>query len=550
MVRYLIKELRLLLLLGCIFSATCIRSANNDKLISLEAQMLNYLDSDDRDSFYRISEELKSASQDADDERMFFWAWSHQGIYESTHQDYTNAFNIAKQILAYAEENGSHYGKYSAMHTQAMTLLQKHEYAAAEKTFIEAVKFHTRHFPKESTAEDLRELMKIAYYRNDLEMAKEYGFQLLSQPNLTPHHKGRTLYRLSIIAFEENNIRLFNHVYDQMKRHMKKYGIKETSLFTEVNYYIINGDYKQALLLVDRLSPDSCAERKAIIYHRLGDNEKAYNYMVQYQHLSDSIDRESHAREVGSIYLRMNNDRLRLESELLANQNTELRYRYYFAVVILLVLVLLFIIYQRHKIIKLLRQDKSLLEFEKDGAERSLENINLLSFYESKRSLPLTTSVKVNQLCDHLATIVQKHCHAGVVTIFQTELPDSYEVKTNFKALENLLTLLLNDSSRFTRKGLIIIKCKEEDGFVNFCITDTGLALGQKAKSQFARLFDEDASNKRDVSTNFNVCQSISRLLQGRIWHDMQYTDGTRFYFVIPKEPQLQTTNNKMLAYG
>ncbi len=542
------KELRLMALLCCIFCVAGLKAANNAELLKLESELLNNIDTNDREAFISVSEKLKDASKEAGDERMFYWAWGHQGMYESTHQDFESAIKIANQILEHAKEKGSAYGEYAAMHTKAMTLLQQHKYDLAEKAFLEAVKFYHQHFPKESTAEDLRELMKIAYYRDDLTKAKNYGYQLLAEPNLTPHHKGRTLYRLCIIAFKENNVEEYNRIYEEMKKLMHTDGIKEINLFTEVNYYIINGNYKQALILVDKLRADSCAERKAVIYHRLGDNEKAYKYMVEFNQISDSLERESYAKEVGNLYLRMNNDRLRLERELLTNQNNSLRYRYYIAVGILLILILLFIIYQRRKIIKLLQQDKSLLEFEKSGAERSIENLNLLSFYESKTSLLLTTSVKVNYLCDHLATLTQRNCHAGVITVFLTDLPDSYEVKTNFKALENLLTLLLNDSTRFTRKGIIRLKCTEKDGFVTFCITDSGLALGEKAKRQFGSLFDEDDS-ERNVSTNFNVCQSISRLLHGRFWHDASYTEGTRFFFVIPQEPQSQTTNNKM-AYG
>lgn len=549
MMSQFVKDIRFLLLLGCIFCATGLEAASDAELINLKSEVLKFIDTNDRESFIRVSEQLKSASQEAGDERTFYWAWGHQGIYESTHQDYASALKIAKQIETDAKDKGSAYGEYTAMHTQAMTLLQQHKYEAAEKAFLNAVGFFHQNFPKESTAEDLRELMKIAYYRGDLTMAKKYGNQLLAEPNLAPHHKGRTLYRLCIIAFEENDVEEFNRIYEEMKKLMQTDGIKEINLFTEVNYYIINSDYKQALLLVDRLSPDTCAERKALIYHRLGDNEKAYEYMVQYNQISDSLERETYAKEVGSLYLRMNNDRLRLESELLTNQNNSLRYRYYIAVGILLILILLFIIYQRRKIIKLLQQDKSVLEFEKSGAERSIENLNLLSFYESKTSLLLTTSVRVNNLCDHLADLTQRHCQAGVITVFQTDLPDSYEVKTNFKALEKLLTLLLNDSTRFTRKGMIRLKCTEENGYVTFCITDSGLALGEKAKRQFGGLFDEEDDNERNVSTNFNVCQSISRLLHGRFWHDVAYTKGTQFYFVIPKDPQSQTTNNN-LAYG
>ena len=531
------KFLRLLVLLGCIFCAAGLSAAGNDELISLEAEMLKYIETNDRGAFINAVEKLKTASKEAGDERMFYRAWGNQGIYESTHQSYAAALEIAKQMMEYARENGSIYGEYAAMHTRAMAQLPQQDSEAAQTSFLEAREVRRRHFPNESAAEDLRELMKIAYYRGNITLAKNYGHQLLAEPNVTAHHKGRALYRLCTMAFEENNVEEFNHIYEEMNRLMQTNGIKSINLFTELNYYIINGDYKQALLIVDRLSPDTCAERKALIYHRLGDNKKAYEYMVQYKQISDSIERASRAREVGNIYLRMNNDRLRLERELLSHQNSQLRYRFYFALILVVILLLLFVIYQRHKLVKLLRHDNTMLEFGKKGAERSLESLNELSFYESKTDLPLTSVVKVNKLCNHLANLTQEHCSSGVVTVFQTEFSDDFEIRTNPKALEKLLTLLLNDSSVFTRKGIIKLKCADAGENVNFSITDTSMGFGNKSNGQLSGLFGEEENAERYVSMNFNICQSISRLLHGRIWHDTEYTDGTRFLFEIPKEP-------------
>ena len=522
---YFIKNLRIIVLLACMSCFAGLKATGtgtgtgSDKLINLEAEVLKYIGSNDRKAFFQASEKLKAASKEEGDDRTFFRAWGNQAIYEATHQYYESALDIVGQMLDNAREEGSIYGEYEAMHAKAMVLLQQQEYAPSQKAFLEAIEFHRRHFPNESAAEDLRELMKLAYYQGDVEMAKYYGNQLLAEPNLSPHHKGRALYRLATMAFDENNVEEYNRVYDEMNRLSQINGIKSINLFTEVNYHIINKDFKQALLLVDRLAPDTCAERKAIIYHRLGDNEKAYKYMVLYKHISDSLERVSRAREVGSLYLRMNNDRLRLERELLTHQNSQLRNRYYFAVGTFLILILLYIIYKRHRIIQLLRNDNRTLEYNKKNAERSLKELNELSLYESKADLPLTIPVKVNKLCDHLATLTQNHCKSKVITVFQSEFSDDFEITTNSNALEKLLYLLLNDASSFTRKGFINLKCTENGRNVRFSVTDTGEALNEN----------------RYVNIDFNICQSISRLLHGRIWHDSEYHDGTRFIFEIPK---------------
>ena len=534
---HLKKYLKIFLLLGCMFCAASLRAAVNEKLISLEAEMLKYIGTDDREAFTRASEELLAASKEAEDERMFFKTWGNQGIYEATHQNPEGAFETAKKMINYARQEGSIYGEYAGMHTRAMAFFEQQNYDEAQKAFLEAIEFRRRHFPNESAAEDLRELMKIAYYRGDIQMSKKYGYQLLAEPNVTPHHKGRTLYRLCTMAFEENNVEEFNHIYEEMNRLEQTDGIKSVNLFTEVNYHIINADYKQALMLVDRLAIDTCAERKAIIYHRLGDNEKAYEYMALFKHISDSIQRASHDRDIASLYLRMNNDRLRLESELLTHQNSNLRYRFYFAVAGIVILVLLMIIYQRHKIVRMLKRERNMLDYSKKGAERSLKDLHELSYYESKTNMKLDMPVNINRMCNHLTSVIQKHCHRGVTTVFQTEFADDFEILTNPEALEKLLTHILNNSSYFTDKGIIWLKCSNSEDFVRISITDTSHGLDNPT--------DEDGGAQHAI-INLNICQSISRQLHGRIWRDAEYTGGIRMILEIPKT----VTENKKTTEG
>jgi signal transduction histidine kinase len=318
-----------------------------------------------------------------------------------------------------------------------------------------------------------------------------------------------------------------------MKRLENTTGIKMINVYVDVNHCIINGDYKEALILVDKLAADSCAERKAIIYHRLGDNEKAYEYMVLYKHISDSIARETHNGMVASLYLRMNNDRLRLEQELLTNQNSRLRYQFYFIVGIFIILILLVVIYQRRKIIMLLKHDNSMLHYGKTGAERALKEINELSFYESRSELPLTTPVKINKLCNHLANLTQEHCNKGVITVFQTDFDDDIEIMTNVDALEKLLIHLQDSSAQFTKEGTIKLRCADAGEMVRLSVTDSNHDFSVDAGDAL----EEEAETARYVGMNFNICQSIARLLRGNIWRDTTYTMGTRFFFDVPKNP-------------
>lgn len=535
------KHLKLFALLGCVLCATATQAEPSDELLQLEADMLQYIGTTNRDSFYIITEKLKEACQDEGEEGLYYKAWSKEAIFESTHQNYKKANEIAQEIAQDAQKKGSAIGQYYVHHTLGAILQHQDKFAEAEKAYLKALDIRHKNFPKESAAEDLRELMKIAYMQNQVEQAKKYAYQLLAEPNLAPHHKGRTLFRLSTIAFDENDVAEFNRIYEEMRRLTQTNGIKSLNLYTEVNYHIINGDLKQALRMADLLSADSCAERKAIIYHLMGDNDKAYDYMVQYKHLSDSIMRVSHSNVVSNLYLRMNNDRLRLEREVLQHQSTKWHNMFYLGAGIVVILILLFLVYQRHRIIKMLRHDNSMHDYGKEDAEKAIKDLSELSAYESKTSLPLNTPVKVNKLCDHLTNLAQEKLNRSVTIAFQTEFPDTFELMTHADALEKLLSHLMNYAMRFTYQGSIILKCSNSGNFIRFSITDTGLHLGNKPQEHYLNLFTEQGNTERYVGLNFSIWQSITRLLQGRIWYDESYTAGTRFCFELPKEPAQET---------
>lgn len=521
----------------CFFCCTTLRAAQQDDMEQLEAEMQRTFNTKDRDKFFSITNRLKEASKEAGDERMYYSTWGYQGIYEATQQNYRQALEIAQDIKDDARVNGSIYGEYAAMHAEASILLQKHDYEQAEEAFLNAVEFHHRHYPSENAAIDLLELMEIANYRKDDRACTRYARQIVREPNVDPEHKGKALYYLSQKAFNSNDKEEFNRLYNEMSLIKESEGFSELKTLVEVNYDIINGDYQQALQLSNQLEDVNSAERKALIYHRMGNDADAYKYMLIYKHLSDSITLASHSSVVSTYYDQMNDDRSKLEQHMLERENNRLRNRLYAALGSLAFVVLLFFTLRGRRIIRRLRQDNKLLIYERKDAERALTDLNELSFFESKTELTLTTPVRLNRMCDRLASATQALCHKGVTVMFKTEFPDNFEMKSEPEALKKLLTHLLHYAARFTGEGSIMLTCSDAGDNVLFCVTDTSAGLGNKPATKIIGMFAEQDNKIRYVGMNFNICQSITRLLLGRIWYDSKYTNGTRFYCEMPKEP-------------
>ena len=526
---------KILTLLGSLFCCTVAWGITNDELKRLEADMLQYFSTTERNKFIEVTNRLKEASREAGNERLFFEAWGNQAIYEATQQNYKEALSIADEVLDYARDENSTFGEYVAIHAKAEVLLQKQDYDAAEQEFLQAVEYRHRHYPNESAGEDLQELMKIANHRKDPKTGEKYARQILNEPNVAPIHKGRALFRLSQMAFNRNDTAWFNSIYVEMMRLKETDDIGTLKPVVEVNHCIINGDFEEALRLANELDEEACAERKALIYHRMGDDANAYKYMQIYKRVCDSITLVSHGNVVASCYVQMNNDRLQLEQHLLEKKNNRLRNQLYALLTLSLFVVLLFLIYKRGRVLRLMQRDFHQLQYEKKDAERALTDLNELSFFESHKDLPLDQYVNINSICDRIATATQAHCYKGVTAILQTAVPDDMQMKTNSDALKKLLTHLMNYSARFTNKGYVLLSVTEDGDDILFAVTDTSAGLGNKADESIIGMFSEQGSKIRYVGMNFNICQSITRLLHGRIWHDIEYTNGTRFFVEIPK---------------
>lgn len=587
------KKIICLLSLPCLINLS-IAAQNNLHIMKLQAEMLRLISTEERDSFTDVTEQLKVESQKAGDERMFYIAWGNQSTYEATHQDYIKADEMADKIAEYAEAQNSHWGRYIVLHTKALNALQKQDYQLAEDGFLKAVDFRHKYFPGESAGDDLQELMKIANHRKDQKAGLMYARQILAEPNVAPIHKGRALYRISQFAFNKNNRQLFDSIYNELMALKNSDGISTIEPVVEVNYHIINGDYEEALRLCQELKPENRAERMAVIYHRMGDNEKAFEYMEKFKKINDSIVLVSHGNVVASCYVQMNNERMKLEQKMLEDENASLKHIILYVIVGAIIIILGMVLWQHHLRIKRLEKENVRLDKARQKAEKAFdmknefithitnelreplnpikgfsdilgtsdielqpeerEELNLhiqnssrqitklidemaeLSFYESKKSLPVNYTMSPNHLGRQMVDSMRQHCKEGVRMFFESSLPDDFAVSVNQEAIESLLKHLLDNAIQYTDKGVITMAMTEYDGMIRTSVTDTGRGIPPELRNHLFDTFREMGGNMKLNGLGLPICKAIVKLLGGKIWFDADYNEGSRFVFDLPKK--------------
>ena len=562
-------------------------------MIKMESEMLRLISSPDKDAFTEVVEALKAECQKQGNERLFYTAWGNQSTYEATHQNYMLAEEIADKIAAYAEEQNSYWGHYVALHTKAVNALQKQDYVIAEETFRKAVDFRHKYFPGESAGDDLQELMKIANHRKDQKAGLMYARQILAEPNVAPIHKGRALFRLSQFAFNQNKKELYDSIYNELQALKASDGIGTIEPVVEVNYQIINGNFDEALRLCEELTPENRAERMAVIYHRMGNNDKAYEYMAKFKKINDSIVLVSHGNVVASCFVQMNNERMKLEQKMLEEENAKWKQLFLFTLAGAIVIILALVIWQHHRRIKYLEKENAKLEKARQKAEqafdlknefithitdelraplnpiqgfsdilgtkdmelqpeereelsrhiknsskhitRIIDELAELSLYESKKSLPINYTISPNHLCRHMVDAIRPLCKEGVRAFFETELPDDFAVATNYEAIKALLQHLLENAVKFTDQGVITLACSEYGDTILTSVADTGMGIPPEQRDHVFDTFRELGDNVKLRGLGLSICKAIVKLLGGEIWLDTEYHEGSRFVFSLPK---------------
>lgn len=124
----------------------------------------------------------------------------------------------------------------------------------------------------------------------------------------------------------------------------------------------------------------------------------------------------------------------------------------------------------------------------------------------------------------------------------------SFTIKDNKKLLLNsdeaklhqIMTNLINNSLKFTKKGFIEFECDIDGDYLLFAVRDSGIGISPEL---FDRIFDrfvqaEVTSNREfeGAGLGLAICKGLVEKMGGRIWVESEPGVNTCFYFTLPYE--------------
>ena len=169
-----------------------------------------------------------------------------------------------------------------------------------------------------------------------------------------------------------------------------------------------------------------------------------------------------------------------------------------------------------------------------------IDDILDLSKIEAGRMTIFLEEIDLASLFSDVSTTIQPLMERNGNTFLLQECPGVLAVHSDLKKLSQILYNLLNNASKFTHQGTILLTVQQDDdpAFLVFSIRDTGIGMSAE---EVGRLFKEfmqadESTTRRYSGTGLGLalCRRFTELLGGRIWVESEVGKGSTFRVRLP----------------
>jgi PAS domain S-box-containing protein len=150
--------------------------------------------------------------------------------------------------------------------------------------------------------------------------------------------------------------------------------------------------------------------------------------------------------------------------------------------------------------------------------------------------------VNVNRIIKSLCNqFIPKASEKKINFMFETGLSDSDAlILTDSTKLTQVLTNLVSNALKFTENGNVKLSYKLNNGFLEFCVADSGIGISE---DQHARIFDrfyqvQNAMGRlyEGIGLGLAISKAYVEHLGGKMWLTSETGKGSSFFFTIPYE--------------
>lgn len=167
---------------------------------------------------------------------------------------------------------------------------------------------------------------------------------------------------------------------------------------------------------------------------------------------------------------------------------------------------------------------------------RLVDDVLEISALDQNNTLVYDVSENINNACYQSMEQAAYSIPEGVQLEFTPTCPELI-IKTNSVRVVQVLTKLLHNAAKFTKRGKITLNYKIEDKNIIYSVTDTGIGISEDKQEVVFERFVKVDSFTQGTGLGLPLCRIIANGLGGSLTLDKTYKDGCRFLLTLPFVP-------------
>ncbi len=141
--------------------------------------------------------------------------------------------------------------------------------------------------------------------------------------------------------------------------------------------------------------------------------------------------------------------------------------------------------------------------------------------------------VVLPELCQSALAGIAHRVAEGVKLELQ-QPQDETIITTDGQRLQQILTNLLTNACKYTKKGSITLAYELNNDRIIFSVTDTGCGIDKDKSDLVFQRFEKLDSMNPGFGLGLSICRSLTTLLGGKVYLDTNYTGGAKFVVELP----------------
>lgn len=140
------------------------------------------------------------------------------------------------------------------------------------------------------------------------------------------------------------------------------------------------------------------------------------------------------------------------------------------------------------------------------------------------------------EICREAITSAEHRLQGGVQLLFKPAMELPFVFHTDPLRTQQVLTNLLTNACKHTRQGEIRLGCSldEAPGYISFSVEDTGPGIPEDQAEHIFERFVKLNDFVQGTGLGLSICREIAKKMDGNVFLDTSYKDGSRFVFRLP----------------